>query len=120
MFQNLDKLGSLPLNAKKILEDLRKSQEQPKEIIVWGVGEYADLLLDNSITFSNAKVKFFVDSSILKQGMTFRKVKVLDPKEIKSSNLPILIASSFWYHEILGQIKSLGVEKNRILSGSFI
>ena len=120
LFQNLDKVSSLPSNAKKILEDLRKKQEQPKEIIVWGVGEYADLLLDNSITFSNAKVKFFVDSSIYKQGMTFRKVKVLNPKEIKSSNLPILIASSFWYHEILGQIKSLGVEKNRVLSGSFI
>jgi len=120
LFENLDKVNSLPLNAKKILEELREKQKFPREIIVWGVGEYADLLLDNSITFSNVKVKFFVDSSVYKQGMTFRNAKVLQPKEIQSSDLPILIASSFWYHKILDQIKSLGVKESRILSGSFI
>ncbi len=120
LFQNLNKIKFLPTNVRKTLEELKQKQDQPNEIIVWGVGEYADLLLDNSITFSNTKVKFFVDSSTFKQGMIFRNTKVLEPEKIISSNLPILIASSFWYHEILDQIKNLGVKNNRILSGSFI
>ena len=107
-------------SLNSIVKQTREKQKFPREIIVWGVGEYADLLLDNSITFSNVKVKFFVDSSVYKQGMTFRNAKVLEPKEIQSSDLPILIASSFWYHKILDQIKSLGVKESRILSGSFI
>ena len=84
LFQNLNKISLIPPNAKAILEELKAKQSQPKEIIVWGIGEYTDLLLDNSITFSNTKIKFFVDSSIYKQGTTFRNVMVLNPKEIQS------------------------------------
>tara|TARA_B100000029_G_scaffold513672_1_gene613959 strand:+ start:11134 stop:12447 length:1314 start_codon:yes stop_codon:yes gene_type:complete len=113
-------IEKLPQNVKKVIERVKAKKDNAKEIIVWGIGEYAHLLLDNSVTFSDSKVKFFVDSSPYKQGKTFRNSKVLKPENITSSNLPILIASSFWYHEILTQIKTLGVKENRVLSGSFI
>ena len=90
------------------------------QIIVWGIGEYANLLLDNSLTFSGTKVKFFVDSNPNKQGTIFRKLNVLNPSEIQKHNDPILIASSFWYHEIYESLISNGVEKSRIYSSSLI
>jgi len=90
------------------------------EIIVWGIGEYANLLLDNSVTFSDSSVKFFVDSNPHKQGTIFRTLNVLKPEEIKKHNEPILIASSFWYHNIYETLISFGVDKSRIYSSSLI
>ena len=113
----------LDLNSCQInnaFEKIKKIKKNLSEIIVWGIGEYANLLLDNSVTFSESKVKFFVDSNPHKQGTIFRKSKVLKPEEIQNHNDPILIASSFWYHDIYESLISCGVEKSRIYSSSLI
>ena len=105
---------------KKSIWKTYGSKNNLSEIIVWGIGEYANLLLDNSVTFSDSKVKFFVDSNSHKQGTTIRRSKVFKPEEIKYHNEPILIASSFWYHEIYESLISYGVDKDRIYSSSLI
>ena len=113
----------LDLNSCQInnaFEKIKKIKKNLSEIIVLGIGEYANLLLDNSVTFSESKVKFFVDSNPHKQGTIFRKSKVLKPEEIQNHNDPILIASSFWYHDIYESLISCGVEKSRIYSSSLI
>lgn len=110
---NSDEINHVFSNIKKIKENLN-------EIIVWGIGEYANLLLDNSVTFSETKVKFFVDSNPHKQGSYFRKSKVLKPDEIVNHKEPVLIASSFWYHDIYESLISFGVDKSRIYSSSLI
>ena len=113
----------LNLNSEQInktFEKIKYTKNNLSEIIVWGIGEYANLLLDNSVTFSDTKVKFFVDSNPHKQGTIFRKSKVLKPDEIQNHNNPILIASSFWYHEIYENLISCGIEKSRIYSSSLI
>jgi organic radical activating enzyme len=113
----------LKFNSPQIngtFDKIRDIKNNLSQIIVWGIGEYANLLLDNSLTFSDTKVKFFVDSNPHKQGTIFRKLKVLNPSEIHKHNDPILIASSFWYHEIYESLISNGVEKSRIYSSSLI
>ena len=85
------------------------------------MGPYANLLLNNSVTFSDSNVEFFVDSNPHKQGKKFRNSTVLKPDQILKSNLPILIAASFWYHDIVKQIKlEYKVDSSRILSSSII
>tara|TARA_B100000989_G_scaffold297332_1_gene282840 strand:+ start:269 stop:1594 length:1326 start_codon:yes stop_codon:yes gene_type:complete len=113
----------LDLQSEEInntFEKIKSTKNNLSEIIVWGIGEYANLLLDNSVTFSDTKVKFFVDSNPHKQGTLFRKSKVLSPDVVKEHKDPILIASSFWYHDIYELLISYGVDKSRIYSSSLI
>ena len=109
-----------PQEISTVIEEIRQSQHQIPEIIVWGIGEYANYLLDKSITFRNSSVKFFVDSNPKKQGTVFRNSIVLSPEEVVNHQTPILIASSFWYHEILEQIIDYGIDRNRVFSDSLI
>lgn len=109
-----------PKKIQDIILSIKKIKKELKEIIVWGVGEYANLLLDSSFSFKDSSVKLFVDSNPHKQGTKFRNMIVGNPNQIKNYNQPILIASSFWYHEIVEQLKDLGVNKSRIYSSSLI
>jgi FlaA1/EpsC-like NDP-sugar epimerase len=109
-----------PLEVTNTISKIKETQKNLKQIIVWGIGEYANLLLNNSITFANSKVKFFVDSNYHKQGTKFRNSIVLKPDEVINCNEPILIASSFWYHDIVKNLEEFGVDKRRILSSSLI
>ena len=90
------------------------------EIIAWGAGAYANAQLDNSIDLKDVKVKFFVDSSPQKQGTKFRGVDVFHPDQVLSSDLPILISASFYYHEIYDQLVDMGVDTSRILPNTLI
>ena len=112
------KLKSNEIN--EVFKKIKNAKSNLSEIIVWGIGEYANLLLDNSVTFSDSRVKFFVDSNPHKQGTKFRKSTVLKPEEILQHQEPILIASSFWYHDIYETLLSFGVDKHRIYSSSLI
>ena len=109
-----------PQGIREVIEEMRKNQYKIPEIIVWGIGEYANYLLDRSITFRNSTVKFFVDSNPKKQGTVFRNSVVLSPEEVVNYQTPILIASSFWYHEILEQIIDYGIDRNRVFPNSLI
>ena len=121
LLNNNKLLEKYPDVIKKIIQDLKEKKKTVKNIIVWGVGPYANLLLNNSVTFSDSNVEFFVDSNPHKQGKKFRNSTVLKPDQILKSNLPILIAASFWYHDIVKQIKlEYKVDTSRILSSSII
>jgi organic radical activating enzyme len=109
-----------PIEIKLAINKIKKTKENLSEIIVWGIGEYANLLLDKSFTFQDVKVKFFVDSNLHKQGTVFRGLEVFNPNIVKKHDNPILIASSFWYHDICNQLKDLGVDGSRIYSSSLI
>ena len=109
-----------PQEISEVIEEMRKNQHKVPEIIVWGIGEYANYLLDKSITFRSSSVKFFVDSNPKKQGTVFRNSVVLSPEEVVGHQAPILIASSFWYHEILEQLINFGVDRSRILPNMLI
>ncbi len=120
ILNNEELISNFPSEVKNTIFKIKKSQKKLKKIIVWGIGEYADLLLNNSVTFSKSKVKFFVDSSPHKQGTKFRNSIVLKPDKVINCEEPILIASSFWYHDIINQLNQFGVDRNRILSSSLI
>jgi len=103
-----------------LIQNIRDLKKQVSKIIVWGIGGYANLLLDKSATFRDSDVKMFVDSNPNKQGTIFRNLVVKVPREVVNHEEPILIASSFWYHDILEQLTKLGVKRNRILPSYLI
>lgn len=105
---------------KSIISLTKEHKKNDNEIVVWGVGEYANLLLDKSYTFKGKKVKYFVDSNRLKQGKTFRNKNVLDPIKLIDDDCKILIASSFWYHDILNLLETFKVDKKRIFPSFLI
>jgi len=112
--------GDYPQEICEVIEEIRNFKKKVSKIIVWGIGGYANLLLDESVTFRDSSVTLFVDSNPKKQGTVFRGSIVMDPKEILNLQDPILIASSFWYHDILDQITELGINRSRILPSYLI
>jgi hypothetical protein len=52
--------------------------------------------------------------------MVFRNLTVMTPEEVIHHQSPILIASSFWYHDIVEQLSELGVSQDRILPSYLI
>ena len=111
---------SYPAEIATLVHEIQRFKAQVSEIIVWGIGGYANLLLDKSATFRDASVKLFVDSNPNKQGMVFRNLTVMTPEEVIHHQSPILIASSFWYHDIVEQLSELGVSQDRILPSYLI
>jgi len=113
-------LGDYPQEICEVIQEIRNLKQQVSKIIVWGIGGYASLLLDKSVTFRDSSVKLFVDSNTNKQGTVFRNTTVRDPREVVNHTEPILIASSFWYHDIVEQLSMFGVDRSRILPSYLI
>ena len=109
-----------PEELSTLIQQMQYLKPYLSKIIVWGVGEYANLLLDKSSTFSHSSVKFFVDSDTNKQGTNFRGLVVRSPEEVIDHTEPILIASSFWYHDIIETLAEFGVDQKRILPSYLI
>ena len=102
------------LDQNEIFNDLRYYFD--KEIIVWGTGRYAQEVIEKSFLFKKSKVAFYVDKFFSEKTNKFIKEKVLNPKHILDSNLPIFIASSTYWHDIYTQIVEMGVNKKRIIN----
>ena len=102
------------MEQNEIFNDLRYYFD--KEIIVWGTGRYAQEVIEKSFLFKKSKVAFYVDKFFSEKTNKFIKEKVLNPKHILESNLPIFIASSTYWHDIYTQIVKMGVNKKRIIN----
>ncbi len=61
-----------------------------------------------------------VDSNPKKQGILFLDKEVKSPEAVLTSDAPILVAASFWYHEIMEQLVKLGVDEKRVLPNYLI
>ena len=56
LLKNDEILTTIPDKMKIVVNKVKSKKNLAKEIIVWGIGEYANLVLDNSVTFSDSKV----------------------------------------------------------------
>lgn len=105
-----------------VLKNINKFDQQKNlNIIIWGAGQTARQVIQDSPFFEDKKVKvaFFVDSDKSKVGTYIDKIEIKSPDKIKEFDYPIMIASSLYYKNIIENLKSLGISKNRIMSSLF-
>jgi organic radical activating enzyme len=111
---------NLPNEVAEVIREIKSFKNKLSTVLVWGVGEYTNFILDESETFRDSKVSLFVDSDVKKQGIKFRGLHVYPPEEILKHEGLIIIASSFWYHEIIDQLADMGVDSSRIVPSYII
>lgn len=76
----------------KIETNLKSIPVLSTGILVWGTGQLCmKLLVDTSL--SKANIVSFVDGNSVNWGQRLKGVPITDPRKIKDTNLPILIAS---------------------------
>ena len=103
-----------------VIKSIQDFKGRISNIIIWGASDYAKFVLDKSETYSDSEVLFFVDSNPKKQGILFLDKEVKSPEAVLTSDAPILVAASFWYHEIMDQLVELGVDEKRVLPNYLI
>jgi len=86
------------------------------EVIVWGAGWQAKLLLEQSNFFKKAKVAFFVDDTPEKIGGTYLGYPICSSDVLLRTDQPVLIAAVQGYPAILDRFLSLGIPKRRLIS----
>jgi glycosyltransferase involved in cell wall biosynthesis/uncharacterized Fe-S cluster-containing radical SAM superfamily protein len=105
-YEKLEEIG--------IKDALADPQDYP-EVIVYGAGEQARLLLQHSIFFKSSRVAFFVDSTPEKQGKKYFDRNIFLPEKILESELPVLIAATQNYTPIYEQFISIGASEDRLI-----
>ena len=102
----LSELGVLDIIANK---DLYKS------VAIWGTGEQAKLLCENSTFFKCVDVEFFVDSTPMKKNTKFLDRQVLSPDVLLESDIPIVIAAVQNYPKIYDLFLDMGIKESRLI-----
>ena len=93
---------------------------QYSHVVVWGAGQQAKYLLNETAFFKSSVVDFFVDATPDKIGQQFFGKKIFSPEVLKESNLPVVIAAVQGYPLILEQFKQLGLNESRIVHGLIV
>jgi poly(ribitol-phosphate) beta-N-acetylglucosaminyltransferase len=88
-------------------------------IVIWGAGEYARRMLEESSFLKDKNVKFFVDSNSEKHGKLINGFEIRPPKDILAEpNISIFIASTINYREIYNEITTMGIPVENILDAT--
>ena len=98
------------------LRDMERYAET--QVIVWGAGDYAHRLINESPFFQFAQVGLVVDTDQNKHGQKIFGHIVEAPLSITSRNEPVVIAASAYYGEILEQLEAMGVDDSRIIDSN--
>ncbi|MEW6008466.1 MAG: radical SAM protein [Candidatus Omnitrophota bacterium] len=125
LFNELKKCGTKLINfddhLRPRLNSMRdslniKSSYSDKDVIIWGAGDYAEMMLKESSFFNNRNIRCFVDSSRQKHGKKFGPYEIKPPKAVlENEDTYIFIASTSYYRQIYSQILDMGVSPKRII-----
>lgn len=89
-----------------------------KPVIIWGAGFIGKKIVENSLFAQSNTIDCFVDKDFHKHEKSeISGLKVLNPEILSNNESYILIASSQNYQEILFDLESLGISKDRIVRG---
>lgn len=92
-----------------------------KDVIIWGAGDYAKMMLKESNFFKDRNIRCFVDSSKQKHGKKFERYEIKPPKAVlEDEDTYIFIASTIYYREIYNQLLDMGVSEKRIIDSVVI
>jgi poly(ribitol-phosphate) beta-N-acetylglucosaminyltransferase len=109
------------INAKKELlvkQDTYHKDDMPN-IVIWGAGEYARRMLEESSFLKGKNIKFFVDSNSEKHGKMIKGFDIRPTKDILSEpNISIFIASTTHYREIYNELKNFGIKVKNIIDAT--
>lgn len=93
---------------------LRQVLEVSPAVILWGTGQLAMKLLDETV-LKDAPIAACVDGNPANRGKQLRGVPIVGPLEVSSPELPIVITSSLHETAIHERIRELGL-KNPVVS----
>lgn len=98
-----------------------KNSYLDKDVIIWGAGDYAKMMLKESKFFKDRNIRCFVDSSKQKHGKRFELFEIKPPKAVlENEDTYIFIASTIYYRDIYNQILDMGVSPKRIIDSAVI
>ena len=109
------------INAKKelLIGQDTYHKDDVSNIVIWGAGEYARRMLEESSFLRDKNIKFFVDSNSEKHGKEINGFKIRPPKDILSeSNISIFIASTIHYREIYNELTTMGILAKNIIDAT--
>ena len=86
------------------------------QVVIWGAGQYAHRMLESCSFFKSVEVKYFIDEKIEKQGKFFHGKSVLSPLAIVDDELPIVIAVSSGFGDVLKSLHGLRVNLRRVVT----
>jgi FlaA1/EpsC-like NDP-sugar epimerase len=86
------------------------------EVIVWGAGQQARYLVNQSSFFKSVRLDHFVDATPAKIGTRYLGVEVRDPSSLRESTQPVIIAAVQGYPLILQQYRQLGLPEERVIN----
>ena len=92
------------------------SPEYYPQVVVWGAGQYAHRMLQTCSFFNFVEVKYFIDGNFEKQGKFFHGKAVLSPLAIANDELPIVIAVSSGFKDVLKCLDDLRVNRSRLVT----
>jgi SAM-dependent methyltransferase len=93
---------------------LRQVLESSPAVILWGTGQLAMKLLDET-ALKDAPIAACVDANPANRGKQLRGVPIVGPLEIPSPDLPVVITSTLHETAIMQRIRELGL-KNPVIS----
>ncbi len=89
-----------------------------KPVTIWGAGFIGRKMVENSLFAQTNQIEFFVDKNFHDyENSDIFGLKILNPEKLTSNDNYILIASSQKYQEIMFDLESLGIDKDRIVRG---
>ena len=95
---------------------LESCRDHP-EVIIWGAGMQAKLLVENTIFFKHVKIAYFVDNTLSKIGTKYLGYEVCSPERLVHCDLPLTIAAVQGYPFIYKELLSLGLLESRVIRG---
>jgi glycosyltransferase involved in cell wall biosynthesis len=87
-----------------------------KEVIIWGAGQQAAYLLQDSNFLKNVDVICFVDATEAKIGTKFHGYEVKPPSYLNTCEYPVIIAAVQGYPLILESYLGLGLPHERLVA----
>ena len=105
----LDYIAASDALLRDLDQQIAAGLDSSRQVIVWGTGQLAMKLL-NERALRNATVTAFVDGNPVNHGRMLAGIAIQAPESLRTSGVPILVASTLHSGEIAATIRSIGLK----------
>lgn len=105
--------GNLQRQVKSLRGYLKPFIEQRKEIVLWGAGGFCGYFFP-LYGFDESAISYVVDIDQRKWDMCFmdKNLKIYPPKRLLSNTPDLIVITSMYSNEIIGQIRKMGIQSD--------